>query len=51
VSFEDTWRGGLLAAESIRAGRPLAAHDFATMSADAVDHFFKGQHPYALFGG
>jgi len=51
VSFEDTWRGGLLTAESIRAGRPLAALDYAAMSADEVARFFTGQHPYALLGG
>ena len=51
VSFEDTWRGGLLAAEAIRAGRPVAALDFAAMSAEEVARFFTGQHPYALLGG
>jgi SAM-dependent methyltransferase len=51
ISFEDTWRGGLLAAEAIRAGRPVAALDFATMPADELAHFFGGQHPYALLGG
>jgi hypothetical protein len=49
--YEDLWRGALLAAESIRAGRPMAAHDYATMSDEAATAFFRGQHYDALLGG
>jgi ubiquinone/menaquinone biosynthesis C-methylase UbiE len=49
--YEDLWRGALGAAESIRAGRPMAAHDYKSMSAEAVTAFFRGQHYDALQGG
>jgi SAM-dependent methyltransferase len=48
---EELWRGALLAAESIRAGRPLAAHDYGSMSEDAIAAFFRGQHYNALWSG
>lgn len=51
ILFEDLWRGAFLAAESIRAGRPLAAHDYAGMSDEAATEFFRGQHPDALLAG
>lgn len=49
--FEDLWRGAFLAAESVKAGKPLAAHDYAGMSDEAVSSFFRGQHPDALLAG
>lgn len=49
--FEDLWRGAFLAGESVRAGKPLAAHDYANMSDEAVSEFFVGQHPDALLAG
>lgn len=49
--FEDLWRGAFLAAESVKAGRPLAAHDYAGMSDEALAAFFRGQHPDALLAG
>jgi hypothetical protein len=49
--FEDLWRGAFLAAESVKAGKPLAAHDYNEMSDDAVNEFFIGQHPDALLTG
>ena len=49
--LDELWRGAMLSAESIRAGRPLAAHDFGTMSADELGRFFRGLHPETLFAG
>ncbi len=49
--LDELWRGAMLSAESIRAGRPLAAHDFGTMSADELGRFFKGLHPETLLAG
>jgi hypothetical protein len=49
--YDDLWRGALLAAESIQAGRPLAAHDYASMSSEQIADFFRGQHPDTLLTG
>jgi hypothetical protein len=49
--FEDLWRGAFLAAESVKAGKPLAAHDYMEMSDEAVSAFFLGQHPDAQLTG
>ena len=49
--FEDLWRGAFLAAESVKAGKPLAAHDYTSMSDEALRAFFVGQHPDSLLAG
>ncbi|MFO1036483.1 MAG: methyltransferase [Geminicoccaceae bacterium] len=49
--LEDLWRGALLAAESIRNDKPMAAHDFAHMTPAQVEAFFEGQHPDGLLAG
>jgi cyclopropane fatty-acyl-phospholipid synthase-like methyltransferase len=41
----------LRAVDSIRAGRPLAEHDYGAMDRDALVAFFRGQHPDALLAG
>lgn len=49
--YEDLWRGAFLAAESVKSGKPLAAHDYTRMSDEATHEFFLGQHPDALLAG
>lgn len=49
--FEDLWLGAFRAAESVKAGKPLSAHDFAGMDDEALETFFEGQHPDALLAG
>jgi SAM-dependent methyltransferase len=49
--LDELWRGAMLSAESTRAGRPLAAHDFGTMSAVELGRFFQGLHPETLLAG
>ena len=49
--FEELWRGAFLAAESVRAGKPLAAHDYNSMSPVALADFFAGQHSDSLLAG
>ena len=51
VLFEDLWIGAFQAADSVRTGEPLAAHDYARMGDDALRAFFAGQHPDALLAG
>jgi cyclopropane fatty-acyl-phospholipid synthase-like methyltransferase len=43
--------GALLAAESIKAARPLAAHDYANMPPEELAQFFLGLHPSTLHNG
>ena len=45
------WEGGLRAADSVRSGRPQAAHDFSAMPAEELEAFFAGLHPEALETG
>lgn len=45
------WEAGLRAADSIRAGQPLARHDFGTMPAAELEAFIAGLHPDALETG
>jgi hypothetical protein len=49
--FEDLWLGAFRAAESVKAGKPLAAHDYGGMNDEALDAFFQGQHPDSLLAG
>ena len=42
------WSAALKTAESIRAGLPQASHDYASMSKNELQQFFRGQHPYAI---
>jgi SAM-dependent methyltransferase len=51
ASFEERWRWALLTADSIRAGKPQAEHDYANMSAEAFEGFFRALHPNALETG
>jgi ubiquinone/menaquinone biosynthesis C-methylase UbiE len=46
--LSDLWSAALKTAESIRAGVPQASHDYASMSKDELQQFFRGQHPYAI---
>ena len=45
------WEAGLRAADSIRAGQPLARHDFAAMKPAELEAFIDGLHPDALETG
>ena len=49
--LEALWRGAMLAGESIRAARPLAALDFGSMAAEDLARFFRGLHPETLLAG
>lgn len=46
--LSDLWSAALKTAESIRTGVPQAIHDYANMSKDELQQFFRGQHPYAI---
>ena len=46
--LSDLWSAALKTAESIRTGMPQASHDYASMSQDELQQFFRGQHPYAI---
>jgi ubiquinone/menaquinone biosynthesis C-methylase UbiE len=46
--LSDFWNAALKTAESIRTGVPQANHDYASMSKDELQQFFRGQHPYAI---
>ena len=46
--LSDLWSAALKTAESIRTGVPQANHDYASMSKDESQQFFRGQHPYAI---
>jgi len=46
--LSDLWSAALKTADSIRAGVPQANHDYAGMSKDELQQFFRGQHPYAI---
>jgi SAM-dependent methyltransferase len=46
--LSDLWSAALKTAESIRTGVPQASHDYASMSKDELQQFFRGQHPYAI---
>jgi ubiquinone/menaquinone biosynthesis C-methylase UbiE len=46
--LSDLRSAALKTAESIRAGVPQASHDYASMSKDELQQFFRGQHPYAI---
>ena len=50
-AFEERWRWALQTAESIRTGKPQAAHDYSTMSGAERDAFFRDMHPNALEAG
>lgn len=50
-AFEERWRWALRTAESIRTGKPQAAHDYAAMSGAERDAFFRDLHPNALETG
>jgi predicted O-methyltransferase YrrM len=45
------WEAGLRVADSIRAGQPLAQHDFSLMPAAELEAFIAGLHPDALETG
>lgn len=49
--YAQLWEGGLQAAASIHAGRPLVAHDMAAMDPKRRQAFFDGLHPDALATG
>jgi SAM-dependent methyltransferase len=46
--LSDLWSAALKTAESIRTGVPQASHDYASMSENELQQFFRGQHPYAI---
>ena len=50
-AFEKRWRWALRTTESIRMGKPQAAHDYAAMSGAERDAFFRDLHPNALEAG
>jgi len=47
----EIWHADLQSAASIRAGRPAALHDFASMDEAALLGFFRGLTPFALASG
>jgi predicted O-methyltransferase YrrM len=49
--FSDIWRAELRIAESIRTGKPQAAHDYANMSEDELFEFMDGMHRGAFDDG
>ena len=49
--YSDLWGTALKAAQSIRADRPQAKHDFGTMSDEELGAFFRGLHAGALATG
>ena len=49
--YEELWQGAFRAAELVKAGSPLAAHDYGTMNEEAMAAFFRGQHYDALLAG
>lgn len=51
ASFEERWRWAMLSADSIRTGKPQAEHDYAAMSAEECEDFFRAMHPNALETG
>jgi ubiquinone/menaquinone biosynthesis C-methylase UbiE len=42
------WNAALKTAESIRTGLPQAKLNYSNMSQDELQHFFCGEHPYAV---
>lgn len=46
--LSDLWQATLKTAESIRTGVPQAEYDYAAMSKDELEQFFRGEHPYAI---
>ncbi len=50
-AFEERWLWALRTADSIRVGKPQAAHDYAAMSGAERDSFFRDLHPNALETG
>jgi len=46
--LSDLWSAALKTADSIRTGVPQASHDYASISKDELQQFFRGQHPYAI---
>jgi SAM-dependent methyltransferase len=49
--YADIYPAVLRTADSIRADRPLAEHDFATMSDDALTAFYRGLHGMGVMQG
>lgn len=49
--YAEQWRAVMQTAETIRAGAPQAKHDFASMSADDLEAFYRGSHPGAVAAG
>ncbi len=49
--FSDIWSAELHIAESIRTGKPQAAHDYAYMSEDELFEFMDGMHSGAFDDG
>jgi len=49
--YSDLWGTALKAAQSIRADKPQAKHDFGTMSDEELGAFFRGLHAGALATG
>ena len=47
----DLWQAALRTAESIRTGLPQAKYNYSAMSQDELEHFFRGEHPYAVAYG
>jgi ubiquinone/menaquinone biosynthesis C-methylase UbiE len=47
----DLWKAVLKTADSIRTGVPQAKYDYAAMSKDELEQFFRGEHPEALAAG
>ena len=42
--LSDLWGGMLKIAESIRSGKPCARHEFATMTVEELEQFYRGLH-------
>ena len=49
--WADIWRAALMAAESIRKGKPQAKHDYAAMPADELEEFLHGLYAWTYDTG
>jgi predicted O-methyltransferase YrrM len=49
--YDQLWAGALGTGDSLQSGSPGAKHDFASMSADDLEEFYRGTHSGALAAG
>ena len=49
--YSSLWHAALKTAESIRANKPQAKHDWSTLPEDALIKYFRGQYPGSLRAG